>query len=1152
MSESPRATATATKDLETVREQSQQPRARGETPTGFTGLLGYLSSGSSFVAPWWSKQRDLDLASFWKGSDKLSGAIALLTSKVLTVPVRVEPRDNSLKKHARDAEEYTIRLQEESEFGQGLNEALSKWVEDWLTSDNGAFFEIIGDGDKDGPIEGPALGVAHLDSHRCYRWSNPEYPVIYERPDGGRTKFHWTRVAYAADQPSAREEMLGVGFCGVSRSINAAQNLLDIATYKQEKLGSRPLRGILQGRGIRTDAILDALAISAEEMDNRGLEIFSQLAILGDIEPDAALELLSLVSLPDGFDEETSTRLGMFTIALAFGVPIRWIWPAAVSGATKADAMYQHIAGLGGGIGRMLETLTMLLGGDPRGTRHGRGKFLPEHLKLSFDFQDDEQDRMRAEIQAKRSKSIQVGLETGVYGTRVAREKALAAGDLTQAQFEELELGDGRLPDGTTVLSLFHNAKEPFLSWLDLGIPNPLMTTSNDPIDVLGEINAAAVNVQDVLANSGQAGTRKKAQQALAALSQLKAMYAPLAQQAVQADIMARFGAAAPMEGEGEAAETVPEVEVKALATKDVGMNFGGTGGGPGFDFTVGVGEIIGGMLARGEGGRFMNAAEMMEQIRAGMMDRLGKATSTGKVVNSAAGKRAANRAEVAEALGMDPATLDTLAAMKTGDASLEAERALIAQGLAQENADGTISMTSDGRSLLSAANSGDVDKAEQQRSEAQERAAEGAGGGSGGGGKKPQAQKPSPEEERRTNLAEVKGEIDEGRLPDTDFDNLVKFSEGQDLPEHQTRRLAQAGMVEIDTDGNARMTTAGKRFVRAAEDGDVREAKDQLSIAAEEVREALEKAREQRARAEEYEDKAREATAQAEAQASEMRSVASDADAQAALLEAEAREISQSVTEDMAPEAVEQVLARAQEKRDQAMQYREAAIQLREKAREALMAAEEQSAAYEERAAGYRTEAQELETSVGGGRARPPREPEPETDEEPGPEPVEPERPDVGPPAPPPEGGAEGGVDIDDETSEWLVERYGARVARQIEDFLKDHTLEDFEDWVTAAPTLGTALDRLRGQKALPLWERVRRYVDRALKQKLTPSGVVLPPVDEVEITEDDKDRAVQDWDDAAQDEDRGLPQGAMGLLSARRASPQEVAGALREVEGD
>ena len=65
--------------------------------------------------------------------------------------------------------------------------------------------------------------------------------------------------------------MHNVGFCWLSRSINSIQRLIDVATYNQEKLGSRPLRQLILGKGIGADMIKDAIQAAEEVMDNRGL-----------------------------------------------------------------------------------------------------------------------------------------------------------------------------------------------------------------------------------------------------------------------------------------------------------------------------------------------------------------------------------------------------------------------------------------------------------------------------------------------------------------------------------------------------------------------------------------------------------------------------------------------------------------------------------------------------------------------------------------------------------------------------------------------------------------------------------------------------------------------------------------------------------------
>ena len=507
----------AAKALEAAREQTVQSRARQEgTYYGTTGFLLHLAHSGELISPWWSRQRDVDLGNVWKESDHVSGAKALLTDKVINVPFRVMPRDTEIKTHMRQADEYNRILVEESEFGQGWGIAASKWLEDYWFQDNGAYFEITGDGDKNKPIIGPATGIEHMDSQRCHRTGNVEYPVVWQDTSGELHRMHRTRVAFAADQPSARVEMRGVGFSVMSRAINNAQTLTDILVYNQEKMGSRPKRGIILGKGIRTEHIVSSLTIADQGMDDQGLRRFAKFPIIGDLPLDSVIEILDLASLPDNFDYETWVRLGMFALALAFGVPIRWIWPAATSGATKADAQFQHIAGLGGGVGRTLKTLTLMLGGDPRGARHTIGKFLPPHLKLVFDFQDDEQDKMKAEVSERRAKTRQVNLDSGVTNTRVEREKALADGDITSQQFVSLELDDGRLEDGTDVLTLFHSVNPFYLRYLDLGVEDPLDAGANDAATMVNEADAAALELNDLIANTGNPSQRKNARLAIA------------------------------------------------------------------------------------------------------------------------------------------------------------------------------------------------------------------------------------------------------------------------------------------------------------------------------------------------------------------------------------------------------------------------------------------------------------------------------------------------------------------------------------------------------------------------------------------------------------------------------------------------------------
>jgi|GEM_PF-4280918 len=382
------------------------------------------------------------------------------------------------------------------------------------TQDNGAFAEVIGAGKPDGPIRGMAMGLSHLDSWRCQRTSSMKFPVIYQDTDGKRYKMHYTRVIFTSQMPSPAAEMHRVGMCAISRCINVAQTLLDQLVYKQEKLGSRPHRGLLvtQG-GIGPEHVKTAFEMAEEAMDSQLLRRYSKTVVIGSTKaPAGAIQKVDLTSLPDGFDERDSLTLGMAAIALAFGMDPRELFPALTTGATKAEALISHIKQRGKGIGDILQTTERLI----------ENKFLPGHLQMEFDFQDDEQDKQVAEIKGVRSTYHVNEFVAGIVDARTVREQMLHDGDLTQPQFERMELEDGRLEDGTTVLSLFFDLD--YSPMLDLGVEAPLDTKINDTALMLDAISAQRdVLLGDIVkANQKQ---KKMVQQALAALDELELAY---------------------------------------------------------------------------------------------------------------------------------------------------------------------------------------------------------------------------------------------------------------------------------------------------------------------------------------------------------------------------------------------------------------------------------------------------------------------------------------------------------------------------------------------------------------------------------------------------------------------------------------------------
>lgn len=507
-----------------VIDETVQSRVREEQPVG-VDILPMLLRVGEIIPPWWSRQRDFELGRFWMKSDHVQAAISMFVAKVSSIPVKVIARDPSIKRHVKEAELYTSIVVDGSDFFAGWHESLCpRLVLSWTTKDNGMFMEVIGGGkDKSKPREG-FLGLAYLDPRRCQRTSNPVYPVIYNDTDGKMYQFHHSRVAFASSNKDDGATMNGVGHCALSRMIGTTQNLADIQIYEQEKLGSRPHRQMIIGKGISATEILNAFLIAENQMDNQALSRYAKNVIIAlKNRTDFDIDTRDLASVPDGFDKEMSITLGMFLIALALNIPPRWIWPASQSGATKADAMFQHVAGVGGGIGNLLMVFQAILGGTSLATV--LRKAIPSHLKLEFDFQDDQQDRDQAEIRKVRSETRRERINDGEVDIRTARLHALQAGDLSQEEFDDLELTDGRLPDGQPVINLFMSGDRDTQEMLALSVGNVLDSQANDSEFVLRRIDEQQRQLRAELMNPNRPATFKKAKEAFMALEALRELY---------------------------------------------------------------------------------------------------------------------------------------------------------------------------------------------------------------------------------------------------------------------------------------------------------------------------------------------------------------------------------------------------------------------------------------------------------------------------------------------------------------------------------------------------------------------------------------------------------------------------------------------------
>jgi len=364
--------------------------------------------------PYWSKSRDEWLVDFvhQEGNDLLAGALSTVTAKVVANSFYVEG-PLLLAGVSMDMLLYW------SAFGAGWNRFISPSVEGFLNRDGGGIMEFHRASRDD--KEGPALGYSHLDESKTYATKDPEYPFLYYRKGKASdpVKMHRSWVGHLIDMPSGKESLQGVGYCSVSRAVTISLTLQQVAKYKREKLSDLPPAGLLLINNLSDEEWNDLTANYDTRMTQRGNEVFRNLMVAFGVDPAYPLqaELLSFSELPDHFDDKVFTEMTIYSFALAFREDPREFWPVSsgpLGTATEAELQARSARLKGEGI--ICTAIERQL---------NRGEALPPEVQFHFDFQDDEQDILSAQLRDTKSQTIRRFWEpspnaftsgVGVYG----------------------------------------------------------------------------------------------------------------------------------------------------------------------------------------------------------------------------------------------------------------------------------------------------------------------------------------------------------------------------------------------------------------------------------------------------------------------------------------------------------------------------------------------------------------------------------------------------------------------------------------------------------------------------------------------------------------------------------------------------------------
>jgi hypothetical protein len=265
---------------------------------------GTRSPAMTPLPAYWSPRRDVVLRQAMKESGKWASAVNIAITRVASLGYKVNG-------------DIPLRVRQSREMlGRSWGELITKLALDYVTTDNGAFLEIVRASKSPGS---KVLGFVHLPSHRCIRTGDNDVPLIYLDRAGIEHELKDHQVAMFSDMPD--HNFYDVGLCATSRAYDKIAELQSVRRYVNEKIsGTRPLAVHIVS-GISQKAVDDALMDAQLDAESKGRTNYMGASILANPnDVPISLQTIPFSELPDGFDSKSETEMAEIEFATALGI----------------------------------------------------------------------------------------------------------------------------------------------------------------------------------------------------------------------------------------------------------------------------------------------------------------------------------------------------------------------------------------------------------------------------------------------------------------------------------------------------------------------------------------------------------------------------------------------------------------------------------------------------------------------------------------------------------------------------------------------------------------------------------------------------------------------------------------------------------------
>jgi hypothetical protein len=295
---------------------------------GFIGDgMGILWPGQQgLISGWgtWMCDRDLRMFYYFLHNTLIQGTVDLICQTILSTPYEISGGRN-----------VTYQWQDlffEADFGEGYDDLVWKFLQDYYTLNRGGFMELVSYGDPSTPLQPGAriLGINHLDAMRVVLTGNLDIPYQYYSEYTGKLhNLHRSRVIHLVHAPSPNTTYPHYGKSPLYNVLSQSNAQILLGRHQNEMLSDLPPPGLVIFNNVKPENVEQVVKTFEAERRSDGQQVFRAPLKIEGLKPNeqVSVTFVPLASVPQDFDYEKYMRVHVNLVALGFQVDPQDIWP---------------------------------------------------------------------------------------------------------------------------------------------------------------------------------------------------------------------------------------------------------------------------------------------------------------------------------------------------------------------------------------------------------------------------------------------------------------------------------------------------------------------------------------------------------------------------------------------------------------------------------------------------------------------------------------------------------------------------------------------------------------------------------------------------------------------------------------------------------